>query len=387
MKTDIQKHHYLTYAVYIALLLMSATLGAVCAFKIGRILSLFGYVIGALMPLIAGAVIAYLLTPVVHFFESKVFSSLKNRGKIRLCRTVSVCFVYMLLFVCAGLVLFLLLPQLFSNYAELASHAEEYIRFAKEFADEFIESSDFFGENSTLADLLGGVELEQFLGGIIVDSFLLADRFVSGVITLAGRLIDIFMAGVYALICAFGILLYADKLSQFALRIASAFLSEKQLGAVFSMLHSLDRAFGGFFFGRIIESLMIGGLGLAVFYLVGMPYPPLLSIIICFFNLIPYFGSFFAAVVGGVIVFVADPSMLLWFIIVDLLLEQIDANILAPRVIGTSVGIHPLFIILSITVMGSIFGIVGLVIGVPVASVLIDAVRYLCKKREERGIA
>ena len=115
-----------------------------------------------------------------------------------------------------------------------------------------------------------------------------------------------------------------------------------------------------------------------------MPYPPLLAVILAVFNLIPYFGSIFAGVVGGVVVLVADPSKVIWFLMIDLIMEQIDGNILAPRVLGDSVGMHPLCIIASITVMGNLLGVVGLIVGVPLASVFMDALRYVCTLREEK---
>jgi predicted PurR-regulated permease PerM len=146
----------------------------------------------------------------------------------------------------------------------------------------------------------------------------------------------------------------------------------------------LDRAFGGFFSGRIFESLLIGLISLCVFYLTGMPYPPLLAVILAIFNLIPYFGSIFAGVVGGIIVLVADPSMVIWFLVIDLVMEQIDGNILAPRVLGDTVGMHPLCIFVSITVMGNLLGVAGLIIGVPIAAVVIEAVKYVCRVRESK---
>ena len=85
--------------------------------------------------------------------------------------------------------------------------------------------------------------------------------------------------------------------------------------------------------------------------------------------------------------FMDEPSMLVWFLVIDLVMEQIDGNILAPRVLGDTIGMHPLFIFVSITVMGNLLGVLGLIVGVPIAAVVIELVKYLCKRKEERKAA
>ncbi|MBQ2863650.1 MAG: AI-2E family transporter, partial [Clostridia bacterium] len=321
--------------------------------------------------------------PARNFFERKVFFSYVNklsRSHIRLLSTIC---AFLIMFVALLLIALLLIPQLFSNYAELAERGEEYIRFAQEFADKIIGGSALFGENSTLTELLGS-DLDVFLTELLVDSFLFADKFVSSILSIAGGFVDFAVTAVFSLICAFGIMLYSDVFAKYLNRICAVIFTPRQNEAIRAALVSLDRAFGGFFSGRIFESLIIGGIALVIFYLTRMPYPPLLAVILAVFNLIPYFGSIFAGVVGGVLVIVADPSKLIWFLVIDLVMEQIDGNILAPRVLGDSVGMHPLCIIASITVMGNLLGVVGLIVGVPLASVCMDALRYLCVIREEK---
>lgn len=372
-------------AIYVTLFLFAAILGITLAFKLDRVAAVFSYIWDALLPVTVGFIIAYLLFPAVRFFETKLFSSMREKGRTGQARAISVILAFSLLLIFVLLIGVLLIPQLFSNYSELATNVGEYIRFAEDFANDFIGNSDLFGDKSTLSELLGGVGLKDFLAGVIVDSLLFADRFVSFIVSVAGGVIDVAMNTVFAVICAFGIMFYREKLIALCSRIANAFLKENQVSFLKAAIGAFDRAFGGFFSGRIFESFLIGLISLAVFYITGMPYPPLLAVILAVFNLIPYFGSIFAGVVGGVIVFVAEPSAVIWFLVIDLVMEQIDGNILAPRVLGDSLGMHPLCIIVSITVMGSILGVLGLIIGVPVAAVLIDAVRYMCEKKEKKA--
>ncbi len=372
-------------AAYILLFLLVAILGITLAFNTSGIVAVIRYVTGALMPVGIGAVIAYLLNPAERFFEDKVFASLVRKGKRQTAKALSVTLSFVLLTLVLVLIGVLLIPQLIVNSAELAGNVENYILYAEEWANEFIESSDIFKDTSTLEQLLGGKKLSDFLAGIVVDSLLFADRFVNFVIVAASGLIDFAVNAVFTVICAFGILFYRDKILFSFNRIGKSFLSDKLLSVAKVSIRAVDRAFGGFFSGRIFESLIIGILALVVFYITGMPYPPLLAVILAVFNLIPYFGSIFAGVVGGVIVFVAEPGMVLWFLIIDLIMEQIDGNILAPRVLGDTVGIHPLCIIVSITVMGSLMGVIGLIVGVPIAALLIDFIKYICSLFEAKN--
>lgn len=380
-----QKKLYLGVSLYITLFLLSSILLIICAFRIEGVLRFIGYVVDALMPVIIGFIIAYLLMPAERFFENKVFAGLREKTSRSYVRALSTVLSFVIMFTALSLIALLLIPQLFSNYTELALRGEEYIKGAEQFADKIIGSSSLFGESSSLSEVLGA-DLDVFLAEFLVDSFLFADRLVSSIIGIAGGLIDFTVTAVFSLICAFGIMLYSDRISCFISRVSAVVMSERQIVRVRMAIHSLDRAFGGFFSGRIFESLIIGAIALVVFYLTKMPYPPLLAVILAVFNLIPYFGSIFAGVVGGVIVLVANPSMLIWFLVIDLLMEQIDGNILAPRVLGDTVGMHPLCIIVSITVMGNLFGVVGLIIGVPLASVTMDLIRYLCVDREQKKI-
>ncbi len=365
-------------AAYILLFVTVAILGITLAFNTDRITAIIGYIVGALMPVLIGAVIAYLLYPAVNFFEGKVFSKMIENGKRKSARALSVTLSFALLLIVLVLIGSLLIPQLIINSAQLAGNVEHYIKYAEQWADGFIDGSDIFKDTSTLSQLLGDKKLSDFLAGVLVDSLLFADRFVNFVILAASGLVDFAVNAVFTVICAFGIMFYKDKILSAFNRVGKAFLSDKPMSAIKVTVRAVDRAFGGFFSGRIFESLIIGVLALIIFYITGMPYPPLLAVILAVFNLIPYFGSIFAGVVGGVIVFVAEPSMVIWFLIIDLIMEQIDGNILAPRVLGDSIGIHPLCIIVSITVMGSLMGVMGLIVGVPIAALFIDFVKYIC---------
>ena len=381
-----QAKKYRLVSVYITLFILVSILCLVFALKIWSVFAVIGYITDALLPVIIGLIIAYLLMPAVRFFERKVLvRMIPKYGRSRV-RLLAVTLSFVIMFVVLILIAILLIPQLLSNYTELAGNIGGYIEAAQDFADNIIGTSTLFGDSSTLTEVLGA-DLDVFLGGVLVDSLLFADRLVSSIVTVAGSILDIAVNTVFSLICAFGIMLYSDKLKKYTTRITEVVLTPRRAEGLYSVVRLFDRAFGGFFSGRIFESLLIGLISLVVFYVTGMPYPPLLAVILAVFNLIPYFGSIFAGLVGGVIVLVDEPSKLIWFLVIDLVMEQIDGNILAPRVLGDTIGMHPLFIFVSITVMGNLLGVLGLIIGVPIAAVLIELVKYLCKRRESARAA
>ena len=383
MEEKYNKKYYFRVSKYVLLFLVICIFSLICVFRLGDIVATVGGVADALLPVTIGLVIAYLLLPAVRFLESKIFSRLMKKSERIKVRAVSIIVVFTVLLLVVSLIAFLLIPQLVSNYSDLASHGEEYVQFAQDFADDFIGNSDVFGDKSTLSEVLGS-DLDVFIGDFIVDSFLFADKLVSSIIDIAGEFVDIIFTALFSFVCAFGIMLYSEKLKRLTDRLMRAFMSPRQIITTHNVVRSIDHAFGTFFSGRILESMIIGLLALAVFYLTRMPYAPVLAVILAVFNLIPYFGSIFAGVVGGVIVLVADPSMLVWFLAIDLIMEQIDGNILAPKVLGESVGMHPLCIIVSITVMGNLLGVVGLIVGVPIASLFIELIKYVCFKMERK---
>jgi predicted PurR-regulated permease PerM len=145
-----------------------------------------------------------------------------------------------------------------------------------------------------------------------------------------------------------------------------------------------DKTVGGFLIGKIIDSVIIGFLTLFVMNLAKMPFAPLISVIVGVTNIIPFFGPFIGAIPCAIILFVCKPSYAIIFGIMILVVQQIDGNIIVPRIHGASTGLPPVWIIVSITIMSGLFGFVGMFIGVPCFSVIYMLVKQYVETRLEK---
>ena len=131
----------------------------------------------------------------------------------------------------------------------------------------------------------------------------------------------------------------------------------------------------------ITDSCLVGVVCFFIFMIFGIPYYPLLALIIGITNVIPVFGPFLGAIPSAFIVFVADPPKVIWFALLILLIQQVDGNLIAPRILGNSTGLDPIWVIVAITFMGGFFGVVGMVIGVPSFAILYTLIKKLVEQR------
>jgi len=145
-----------------------------------------------------------------------------------------------------------------------------------------------------------------------------------------------------------------------------------------------DHTFGGFISGKIFDSLIIGLLCFILMTIFRMPYAPLISMIVGITNIIPFFGPFIGAIPSAFIILVADPGMTIWFILMIFALQQLDGNVIGPKILGDFIGLTPLWIIVSITLMGGLFGVFGMFLGVPTFAVIYIFVKEITEKNLQK---
>ena len=166
-----------------------------------------------------------------------------------------------------------------------------------------------------------------------------------------------------------------------------AFLPQKRIPYIMDTLKECNDIFGGFVIGKAIDSLIIGVLCFIVMTILRLPYTLLISLIVGITNMIPYFGPFIGAVPGAIVMLMVSPLKAVIFIIMIFALQQFDGLYLGPKILGQSVGLRPLWIIVAITIGGSIAGVLGMFLGVPIMAVLRYLVMRTLKQRlEEREV-
>lgn len=352
----------------------------------------FTNVSGHIAPLIWGAVIAYLCDPILRFYEYRLFRRIKKNG-VR--RGLSLTLTVVTLLGIIALVVMMILPQLIDSLAMFVANFDQYLKSLLEFLNGVIQriiGSDRF-------DVSTPEKLEELLDRIYRDSSGLMDRIRQWVIDLKvgesavqlAKDFFVFLKNfVLGLFIAFYILASKEKRIAQIRKFRRAVFSEKTDRRVTSAIRLIDRSFGGYIKGTLIDSLLVA---IQVFLLMTVldisDYNLLIATFVGITNIIPVFGPFLGAIPSFFIVLISNPGNLskcVIFLLIILVVQQIDGNIILPKILGDNTGVSPLAVLVAITLCGSLWGVGGMVIGVPLFAVVLETVRrYLEYRLSQKG--
>ena len=331
-----------------------------------------------LTPIIIGLVIAYLCNPILRFCEIKIFYKL--RRTVNRALSMLMAYIFMLLII-SGIVL-LIVPQVIESINDFRINGMFFLNRLIASANEFLASLPFElpGGNENVLSLEKlltlAMELMGDLGSDIIGSIGLVAG--SALTVLKNILVGIFVS-IY-------VLLSKDRLKAGCRRIIHALFKESTEKKILYYSAQAHRKFGGFIVGKLVDSLMVGLTAALFFNIFDIPYPTLIAVIIGVTDFIPFFGPFIGAIPSAIIIFIAEPSKAILFVILILVIQQIDGNLLAPLILGDHTGMTSLGVLIAITVMGGVFGIVGMIIGVPLFAVITIMLDDMIKQRlREKG--
>ena len=344
-----------------------------------------------LTPLAIGGAIAYLLNPILNFYEHRLFRKLPLKG---LRQGLSLFLTMVTGLGIVTLILVLILPELVDSITLLVTNLDKYLNqllaAVQTIIDKItaktsleIDISDVQKLTAFLEDFFGSMEAMVSKLLTTLQSFVLDGKFLGDVWGFLKGVIDTLFDIILGLFIAFYILASKEKRIAQIRKVRAAFLSEKQDNRVMEIARLVDRTFGGFIKGVLLDALAVG---VVTFILLSIfrvsEYNLLIAAICAVTNIIPVFGPFIGAIPSGFIVLISNPDKLLVFIILILVIQQIDGNIIVPRIQGNNMGISSLAVLVAITVMGSLFGVIGMIIGVPIFAVVIE----LCKQAIEHRL-
>ena len=358
-------------------------------FAVGNI-TVFGNAVSRLVsilaPFIWGLVICYLLSPLMRSVENRLFLPLarklyrknkKNDGR-RFARALTVVFCEIVLILVLVALVYLIIPQMLSSVQTLISNSGVYIDNLSRWAD------GLFKNYPVLDDYLGGF-LDNFntnLGNWLETKLLprvgsVVTSVTSGVYGVAKSIYNLIIGIIVS------IYLLSDKEGFVAAvkRMTYSVFSVETADRLRSGLNFVDRTFMSFLNGKLLDSLIIGIICYIVCSILKMPYTLLVSVIVGVTNIIPFFGPLIGAVPSALIILMVDPTKCLIFIIFVIILQQIDGNIIGPRILGNSTGITGFWVMFSIILGGGLFGFWGLLLGVPVFVVIYSLVTNLIVKK------
>lgn len=327
-----------------------------------------------IMPLIYGAVIAYLLNPVLNFLEKKIIypacarkkRQVGKRGRkaIRyLCVLLS---VFLLCWLVYALVM-TILPEIINSTVNIINSFPQYMDDIQKWVTKSLEDNRDL--NALVLELFDkyAVQFENYLTRDILPQLQGALLHLSSGVWDALIFLKNIVIGIIV-----SVYILADK-ETFAAKgkmFLYAVFSPRWANRILENIRFTHKTFGGFFSGKIVDSLIIGILCYLGAGILGTPYSILVSVVVGVTNIIPFFGPYLGAVPCAFLILLVDPMQCLYFIIFILALQQFDGNILGPKILGESTGLSSFMVILAILVGGGLFGIVGMFIGVPVCAVL-----------------
>ena len=336
------------------------------------IASTVGTVFAALAPVLMGLVIAYLLLPVMRFFEKlyypKISKKIEKASKAKkVTRGLAIVTAMIIaLAVIVGL-LWLLLPQLIDSVTNLVAALPGYFNNLQDTVmgllanqpDLQSQISQFFTEfQDTVIGFLSNIVLPQ-MGDWV-------SNLTNGIMGFLGGLLNLAVGFILAIY----VLYHKDLYSAQAKKILFACFKSDRANGILRVTRLTHHTFGGFISGQIINALIVGVLCFILMAIFQMPYALLVSVIMTVFNVIPYFGPFIGAIPSALLILMVDPWDCLWFIIMILILQQVDGTVISPRILGDSIGLSGFWVMVSILVMNNLIGFVGMIIGVPVFAVL-----------------
>ena len=332
--------------------------------KGGFVLGMLGGVVNILAPFAGGVVIAYAINPIDMWLMKTVF-----RGNKKL-HWLSMLIGYLVAIVVVVGLAYLIVTQVFDSMRTFASNLGGY---TKNLEAAMLALTERWPE---LQPYLGtAIEYVQDLSTIVSDLLKMAMGYIPQLMSYFSDMTSTFVAVFTALASSIYLLTQKSKLLRHAKILTRAFLPINVSGTVLRICHTANRNLSGFFTGKIIDSAIIGVLTYVCMLIFGMPYAPLISIIVGVTNIIPVFGPFIGAVPGIIILLFLDPGQALGFAFLILIIQQLDGNVIGPKILGDSIGISALWVLFSIVVFGDLFGLVGMVIGVPLFATLLSLVK------------
>ncbi len=332
------------------------------------------YAMFVLRPVLIGLVIAYLCNPLFRTFERKIFFSV-HPHKLR--RILSLIATYLIMLLILAALVMLIVPQLIESIIDFFTQYESYLKKALISVNEIIDyiNVNFSTQiapllyediNKTITDFLTSIDLQSMLKTMLTYSNI-ASVF-SALSNLFFLLIDI-LFGIFI-----SVYLLYSKERRYAqiMRLRAAFFSDKVNAHITKICTIADRSFGGFFRGKILDSTLVGILVYIIISIMQVPYALLIAVIVGITDIVPIIGPFIGVIPSAVIILLKDPIKVIPFLLCILIVQQIDGNIIAPKILGENTGVSSLCVMISITVMGAIWGLAGMVIGVPLFATVLD---------------
>lgn len=342
-----------------------------------RVKSVFATVMSIVSPFILGATIAFIINVPMRALELKLtFIASDN-----LRRIVALVLAMIILLLVLAFVFVLLIPQLAETVESMVPKIYQFVLRTEEKIDLFLV------ENPELMEwITANTDFESFDWGSLVEKAVtMIGNSISAILTSTFSAIGSIVRAVFnlviAIVFAFYCLYQKETLARQGRKLLYAFLPEYVSDYIVRIMRLSNSTFSNFLSGQCLEVCILGAMFAIAMAIFRMPYILLVSVLVAVTAFIPLVGAWIGCVLGAFLIFVDNPLLAVWFVVMFLIIQQIEGNMIYPRVVGNSIGLSGMWVLVAITIGGSLFGIVGMFLMVPFSSVIYTLVREIANRR------
>lgn len=339
------------------------------------ILGILKSLAGLLSPFLIGGCIAFILNVLLKVWEEKVFRKAKISQKLK--RMVSILLTLISVLFVLFIVIWLVVPQLISAGESIAVQIPAAWERAEAFINDNIEADTQIGLVMTQIGANGEKMIAELAGYLKNSSGHILSATVDVVSGTLGALVNLFMSLIFAIY----ILTQKEKLLGQVKQVMRAFLPEKAAGKIAKVCRLTEETFRKFITGQCLEAVILGSIFFVAISLFRMPYALPISVLISLLSLIPIFGTMIGCVVGTILILVVNPMQAIGFVVLFVIIQQVEGNLIYPHVVGNSVGLPSIWVFTAVLTGGKLFGIAGMLVFIPLCSVAYVLFRDEVKRR------
>ena len=353
--------------------------------KYTLVVDVLGFVLNIIFPFLLGGAIAFILNVPMSFLERQIFGNGNTQAKPvqRIARPCSLTLTVLCVIGIIALVMFVVIPQLGSTFVSLGKSIQDFMPSAILWMEELVHN------NEEIMDLLGDLNMDwdKILDSVVSFFKSGAGNVLNSTMSAAKSIISSVTTFFIAFVFACYILLQKEKLQVQMKKILYAYLPKRIVEKMLDVCSLTYRTFSSFLTGQCVEALILGSMFFVAMGILRLPYALLVGILIAFTALIPIFGAFIGCVVGAFLILMVNPVQAFTFVVMFLVLQQIEGNLIYPKVVGNSVGLPSIWVLAAVSIGGSLMGVVGMLVFIPLVSVVYILFRGdVYKRLDERGI-
>jgi len=320
---------------------------------------------GITSPFLFGSVLAFILNVPMRSIEG-LFKKIPKKG---LRRTLSVLLTFIAVILVLAAVFLLLIPQLSSTIQMLIPRLTSFVVSIGDQFNHFLESNPelmtWLAENTSFEAFDWSVLVEKIVA-VLGNSF---SKILSGALLALSKATSVVMDIVIGLVFAVYCLFQKETLARQGRKLLYAFIPEKVADYIVRTMRLTNSTFSSFLAGQCIEVIILGFMFALAMWIFGMPYIPLVSVLIAVTAFIPVVGAWVGCIFGAFLIFVANPTQAFWFIVMFIILQQVENNLIYPKVVGTSIGLSGMWVLLAVGIGGQLMGVAGMFLMIPIVSV------------------